>query len=137
MGAVMVSVMEAQTAVGFSESPDIAIPSKVARVPGPRHSVRYRIEITPHRKIERRLGAGCDMAVPPRAIDAIEGKWRDGPRNAPHRRSIERDVVRIAVHETEGTAVRRHHGDVAGQQCAAPLRAGAPMQERGASKMPA
>src|SRR5205809_3067858 len=96
-----------------------------------------RRDVPPDGHLERRLGIVRDVAAPPRAIDAIERQRFDRSPDPAHRRRIERNVVRKAVHEAQGTAIHRHHRDIAGEQRAPAFRARAPVQDRAAGKMPA
>src|SRR5262245_65093751 len=89
------------------------------------------------RRLERRLGAALDIAAPPSAVEAVEGKRLDRLPDGAHGTGVERDVVRKAVHEAHPAAIHRRHGDVAGEQRAAAARPCPPMQDSAAGKMPA
>ena len=94
-------------------------------------------EIALHRRVERGLPAGCDRAIPPGAVDAIERQRRDDLCGTPDRGGIERNVVWIAVHEADEAAIHGYGRDVTDQQRALSLGSGAPMQDGPAGKMAA
>src|ERR1700736_5412617 len=79
----------------------------------------------------------ADVAAPPGAVDAVERKRLDRACEPPNGWRIQGNVVRITIHEAQGTAIRRYHGNIAGQQSASTVRACAPVQDGGSGKMPA
>src|SRR5882724_2664011 len=115
----------------------LSLISRAFRRSWPLRRVRNSREVSPDRGIERRLGIGCDVAAPPGAVDAIERQRLDRAGDALNRCRIQRNVVRKTVHEAQGTAIHRHHGDISGQQRTTPFGARAPMQDGAAGKMAA
>src|SRR5262249_23160140 len=75
-----------------------------------------RGKITSHGNIEQGLCVVSDVAIPPGAVDSIEGKRCNDVCDALDRGRIERNVVRIAVHEAHRAAVHRDHRNVPRQQ---------------------
>src|ERR1700737_3163547 len=79
----------------------------------------------------------ADVATPPGAVDAGERQRLDRACEPSNGWRIQGNVVRIAVHEAQGPAIGRYHGNIAGQQSASTVRACAPVQDGGSGEMPA
>ncbi len=57
--------------------------------------------------------------------------------DAPHRRRVQRGMIRIGVHEAHEAAIHRHLCDVAGEQRALAVSTARPVQHSGAGEMAA
>src|SRR5262249_59538398 len=84
-----------------------------------------------------RLGILGDDAAGPTAIDPIESVWLDRGDDPTYCAGVERDLVRVAVHEADKAPVGHYIYRVGGEQRAAPTRSSGPMQHAGAREVAA
>ena len=76
------------------------------------------------------MGVVLHVQIPPGAVDAVEGVRGHGGGGVPHARGVQGHEVGVAAHEAHPAPVGNHLQDVAGQERAAALGAGGPVQHR-------
>src|ERR1051325_322368 len=79
----------------------------------------------------------CSIHVPERTVNPVKSKWLDRLDNPLNGSGRKRDVVGVAIHETDVLAVRHDLDNVARQQRPFASRSTGPMQDRTAVEMTA
>src|SRR5918994_1788225 len=89
-------------------------------------------EVALRRVAESLLSILPDVLGKPGAVDLLEGVGLQRLNDAPHRGGVQRDVVRVAVHEAHGLPILADLEHVAGQDGTLALRAAGPVEHCGA-----